>query len=99
VKRETQENGRQYHSPTKLFELGEPYNISHIAGPSGNDKQDHLQYLTMEEAVTHCRKGVSSFPLITSAFVVLAIDLAQLPDHSVSKPHPRVNNSIVRKEE
>lgn len=26
------------------------------------DKQDHLQYLTMEEAVEHCGKGVSIWP-------------------------------------
>ncbi|KAI1249797.1 hypothetical protein MGN70_009411 [Eutypa lata] len=26
------------------------------------DKQDHLQYLTMDEAVSHCSKGVSIWP-------------------------------------
>ncbi|UNI17432.1 hypothetical protein JDV02_003775 [Purpureocillium takamizusanense] len=27
-----------------------------------SDKQDHLQYLTMEEAVAHCTKGISMWP-------------------------------------
>lgn len=27
-----------------------------------SDKQEHLQYLTMEQAVTHCTKGIGSWP-------------------------------------